>query len=120
MSFQAYLDFRTQFAEVLDQRYYPLEWLAQRVLNGTVKVWATDDAALMTEIKDYPTGASDIHVLLAAGNIESIVGELREEAEDWAKAHGCLAALIESREGWAKALKPFGYETHQTTVRKEL
>lgn len=120
MNFPAYLRFRPQFEAVLDPRYYSIEWLDRQVWEGAVQFWACDDAALLTEIKEYPTGAHDISVMIAAGNMESIVGTLREEAERWAREIGCVAALIESREGWRKALKPFGYEPHQLTVRKEL
>jgi hypothetical protein len=120
MNFDAYLHFRPQFAEVIDPRHYSMEWLDRQVWEGAVQLWTCDDAALITEIKEYPTGAKDIAVLIAAGNMEKIVGELREAAEEWAVEQGCCGVLIESREGWAKALKPFGYEPHQLTVRKDL
>lgn len=120
MSWAGYLEHRAAFGEILDERYYTLPWLDQQVLGGQCRVWACDDAALITEIKEYPTGARDIHVLAAAGNMSRIVGELRSEAEEWARSIGCIGVLVESREGWGKALKPYGYSTHQTVVRKEL
>ena len=120
MSWLDYLNFRDEIAGTLDQRYYTLEWLDKQILRGHAKLWCCDEAVLITEFREYPTGAKDIHVLVAAGDMGKIVGELREDAEKWAKAHGCVGSLIESRQGWAKALKPFGYEAHQLIVRKEL
>jgi hypothetical protein len=115
-----YLHFRHLFAEVMDQRYHTLDWLDQQVLGGKVQFWRSDNAAMITEIKDYPTGATDIHGLIAAGALEEIIGQLIPAAEQWARSIGCIAAHIESREGWARALRPSGYQTHQVIVRKEL
>lgn len=115
-----YCVFRSAFSEVMDQRYHTLEWLDDQVLSGRVQFWRTDNAAMITEIRDYPTGARDIHALIAAGDLAEIVEEITPAAEQWARSQGCIAAQVESREGWAKALKPSGYESHQLIVRKEL
>jgi hypothetical protein len=114
-----YCAFRPAFAEVMDERYHTLRWLDEQVLSGKVQFWRSDNAALLTELKDYPTGARDIHVVIAAGDKGEIIG-LAPQAEQFGRENGCIGATVESRIGWAKALKPFGYETHQLTVRKEL
>ncbi len=82
-------------------------------------MWATDDAAMLTELRRYPTGAVEIHGLVAAGDLDSIRDELIPKAENWAKRAGCIAAVIESRPGWAKAMKSAGYAVHQVAIRKE-
>jgi len=115
-----YCKFRGQFQEVMDERYHTLDWLDQEVLSGRVQFWRSDNAAMITEVRGYPTGARDIHGLIAAGNLEEIIGELIPTAEAWARDYGCIAAQIESREGWARAMRPHGYQTHQLIVRKEL
>jgi hypothetical protein len=33
---------------------------------------------------------------------------------------GCSTALVEGREGWAKALKPLGYGRWSVTLKKKL
>jgi hypothetical protein len=120
MDWAAYCEFRPAFAEVMDERYHTLEWLDEQILSGKVRFWRSANAAMITEIRDYPTGAKDIHGLIAAGALEEIVGKLIPEAEEWAKAQGCIAAQIESREGWARVLRSSGYQMHQIIVRKEL
>lgn len=115
-----YCSFRSAFAEVIDERYHTLAWLDEQVLGGKVQFWRSANAAMLTEIKGYPTGTLDIHVVIAAGDMVEIIGELAPLAEEYGREAGCLAATVESRLGWARALKPSGYEMHQCIVRKEL
>jgi hypothetical protein len=115
-----YLEFRPLFAEVMDERYHTLAWLDQQVLGNKVQFWRSDKAAMITELRDYPTGARDIHALIAAGDLQEIIEDITPRAEQWAKEQGCIAAQVESREGWVRALRPSGYQTHQIIVRKEL
>lgn len=115
-----YCEFRQAFREVMDERYHTLPWLDEQVLGGKVQFWRSDNAALLTEFKTYPTGAVDIHVVISAGDMAEVIGILRPAAEQYGRENGCIAATVESRQGWARALKPHGYESHQLTVRKEL
>ncbi len=104
----------------MDERYYTLEWLDAQILSGAVQFMASANAAIVVEIRDYPTGAKDVHGLIAAGDLGEIVNELIPLAEQWGREQDCVGAIIESRVGWAKALAPSGYEPHQLAVRKEL
>ena len=113
-----YTEWRDAFADVMDERYYTLDWLDIRLLNGDVMFWGSESAAIVAELRDYPTGAKDVHGLIAAGDLREIVEDLIPKAEAWGRANGCIAAVIESRPGWVKALP--GYELHQCHVRKEL
>jgi len=115
-----YWTFRDRFGEVIDERYHTLDWLDRQVLSGEFRFWRTANAAIITEMRDYPTGAKDIHGIIAAGDMGEIVHSLIPQAEEWGREQGCLAAIIESRAGWAKALAPFGYEAHQVAIRKGL
>lgn len=120
MSWADYCGWRTAFNEVIDDRYYSLKWLDEQVLSGKARLFCTENAAILVELKTYPTGAMDCHGIIAAGNLGDIVEWLIPEAEQWGREQGCVAALIESREGWSKVLKSSGYEPFQTTIRKEL
>ncbi len=115
-----YCEFRDAFAEVIDERYYSIEWLDQLVATGAAKFWRTEDAAIIAELREYPSGATDVHGLIAAGKLSDIIGALIPAAEQWGREKGCIAASIESREGWQKALKFYGYSPYQISVRKEL
>lgn len=123
-----YQRFRPLFAEALDRRLYTIAHLDRLVLSGHAQIWFGDDAAIVTEVRTYPTGARVIHGLVAAAApdappgraVAEIVEILIPRAEAWGREIGCILAIIESRPGWARALKPHGYEPHQQAVRKEL
>ena len=114
-----YQSFRDEFSKVIDERYFPLSWLDDRILSGRAMFLSSDHAALIVELRQYPGGALDAHVLIAAGDKGEITGELTTQAEAWARDNGCTAAVVESREGWKRALAPLGYEPHQLVLRKE-
>jgi len=115
-----YLEFRPDFAKVIDTRFYTIEWLDAQIFAGLANLWASDDAAIVAELKRYPAGGLELHGLVAAGNKETIIETLIPAAETWGKERGCIVASIASRSGWQRALKASGYELHQTVVRKEL
>lgn len=113
-----YERFRPLFAEALDGRLYNIGYLDSLVLSMRAQCWFTDNAAIVTELKEYPTGARVIHGLVAAGDLGEIVNVLIPRAEEWGRSLGCVLAIIESRPGWGRALKD--YEPFQTAIAKEL
>lgn len=115
-----YLSFRDRFAEALDPRLYSLEYLDWLVVNGHGKFWSCGTAAIIAEIKTYPTGAKAVSGLIAAGDLNDIATVLIPLAEQWGRENGCIFGMIESRPGWAKRMKPHGYEVFQTSLIKEL
>ncbi len=115
-----YLKWRDEFAKVIDPTYYTIQWLDGEVATGRATLFCNTDAAILFEIKRYPTGAKDIHGLLAAGKLDAIVNTLIPAACEAGRLAGCVGALVESREGWAKVLRTQGFKPHQTSVRKAL
>ena len=113
-----YQRFRNELAGILDTRFYTIEWLDCQVANFAIRYLATDDAIILFKFERYPTGWLELQGEAAAGNLASIKDILIPQAEVMARALGCGSAQIESREGWAKALKSSGYELHQTTIKK--
>ena len=115
-----YARFRPLFAEALDPRLYTIEHLDALLLAGRAQIWFGEAAAIVTEVRTYPTGANVIHGLVAAGDLEEIVEVLIPKAEAWGRSIGCGLAIIDSRPGWARALRARGYAPHQVAVRKTL
>ncbi len=113
-----YIKFRGAIAGVLDQALYPVAWLDARVATGDVDVMATDTSCILTEFKQYPSGAWEIHGVVAVGDVNEIAGVLIPKAEQYGRDRGCVIASIASRRGWAKVLPD--YEVHQVELRKEL
>lgn len=114
-----YEHWREQLGSALDPRFYTLAHLDGMIVAGSAKVIATEAAAIVIEPKIYPTGAVVVNGLVAAGDLEEIK-KLIAVAEQIGRDAGCIGAVIESREGWAKALKPIGYEVFQVSLFKEL
>ena len=112
-----YLKFRDGFAQLLDERFYPLGWLDQQVFSGALKLWTNEDAAIIAELKAYPGGAVEVHGMAATGDLDAI-RRLIPLAEQWGASNGAILATIASRPGWASALKD--YQMHQVVIRKEL
>jgi N-acyl-L-homoserine lactone synthetase len=115
-----YLEFRDRFAEVTEPAYFPFDWLDEQMFHGHVRLFRTDNSAIIVELRRFPGGALDVHGLVAVGDQKEIVDELIPRAEEWAKERGCTAAVIQSRPGWQRVMKSSGYDLHQVTVRKEL
>ena len=117
--YSAYLRHRDEVKSLLDERFYPLPWVDQRVWMGAIRLMADDKAIIGFEVKQYPGGARELHGMFACGEMESIMG-LIDRAIDYAHALDCDVATIESRLGWAKVLKSRGFVPNQLKIMKEL
>ncbi len=116
----AYQVWRPAFEEALDARYYPITWLDYVVMEGRASLIATNDAAVIVEVRYFPTGAKDLHVICGAGDLDELRGEILRLMLKMASDNGCLAVAVESREGWARALRDKGFSIYKTILRREL
>ena len=114
-----YLHWRAAFAAAMDRRLHTPEWLDARILAGSAQFWRSDNSAAVTEIRTYPTGAYEVHGLVAAGDVVEVRDRIIPQVEAWGRAIGALGIVVESRPGWARALRPAGFTPHQLAVRKE-
>lgn len=112
----AYEPFRDQFTSLAPDKYPP-EYIDGCVMIGSWRCWGTDQAAILTEVREYPSGLKELHGLAAAGDVSAIL-ELIEVAEAWGRQRGCAIAAIESRPAWQKLLP--GYEPEQVRIVKGL
>lgn len=116
-SWHDYLIFRERFQEVMDPRFYTIEWLDRKIHNEEFRLWANEGAAIVAKIKEYPAGGKAVHGMIAAGELDDII-KLIPMAEDWGRSLGCVTAEISSREGWSRILPD--YSVHQVEIVKEL
>lgn len=120
MSWQErYREFRDRFKQGLDPRFYNIEYLDWLLFSGRAAIWFSDNAAIVAEIKAFPTGAKAVVGFIAAGDKGEIAG-LIPLAEDWGRANGCQFGMIDSREGWSRAMRHDGYALYKTAILKEL
>ena len=80
--------------------------------------WFHPEAAIVTEIKVWPTGFREVVGWLAGGSLDGVV-TLIPQIETWARGIGCDRAQINGRYGWKRRL-PAGYRPHGTTFVKDL
>lgn len=110
---------RDAIAALLDPRCYTIEWLDGQIERGDMIVFGNDTAAIVVAVKQYPAGATELHGMVAAGELASIL-VLIGQAERWAKDRNITFACIASRAGWSKVLMQHGYSVYQTVLRKDL
>lgn len=113
-----YARWRDRLAEGIDARFYPVEYCDWLVETGQARCMATENAAVVFELKLFPSGMRAVHGLVAAGSLKDIKNKLIPAAEQWGRANGAEVGMIESREGWARVLPD--YAVFQTTLVKEL
>jgi hypothetical protein len=119
MRWEEYQRFRPAFAKAMDPRLHRIEYLDSLVFSGRARFWASDQAAIVAQLEQYPSGVWVVEGVIAAGELAA-VKKLIPCAEEWGRRHGATFAKIESREGWAKALHADGYVPFQLAVMKEL
>jgi len=116
---QEYVARKDAIEPLLDQRCHNIEWLDVQIVNGDARVFASPDGLVVVTVKQYPAGATELHGLVAAGELDAIL-PLIDQAEDWARQMGVTFACISSRPGWVRVLKNRGYSIYQTDLRKDL
>lgn len=110
---------RDAIAALLDPRCYTIEWLDAQIERGDMIVFGNDAAAIVIAVKQYPAGATELHGMVAAGKLHSIL-DLINQAEVWGRLNNITFACIASRPGWSKVLMRRGYSVYQTVLRKDL
>lgn len=116
----SYLDWREEFAKALDTRFYTIEFLDSLIASGDVKAIYGEKAAIVIEIKAFPSGAKVVSGVVEAGDPDEAELSLIPQAEAFGKSLGCQYGMIESRPAWARKMKKHGYEHFQTAIVKEL
>ena len=116
----SYQRWRPEFALAMDPRFFTVLQVDALLTQHQAGFWYSENAAVVAQVRDYPGGERVIHGMVAAGKLEEIVGQLIPTVEEWAAGIGCTSAVIESREGWARSLKPSGYGPHQVAVIKDI
>lgn len=110
---------RPEIAKAINPDFYSIEGIELAIAEGRSQLWMEPESCVITEIVNY-AGGPVCQCLWAAGDLSEIIDRMPGRIEPWAKSQGCIAMLVESRAGWAKALKPIGYEPFSVTVRKAL
>ncbi len=119
MMLQAFARHEDEIAGMVDERFYPMEWVRRSVVTGVIQTLYNERAIVGFEFRSYPGGAKELHGMFAAGPLEDVL-LLIDETERLAREMGMDVFTIASRAGWTRILKGRGFEPFQTVIVKEL
>ncbi len=105
--------------------WWTIDALEDLISDGRAVVWVLASngvpiAGVVTTICDWD-GRKVAEIIITGG--EGILEHAPEhfgQIDIWAKAHGASEIVMRGRRGWARALKPHGYEEIAVTMRKAL
>lgn len=112
-----YAAWRERLGEANDPALYPLayqDWLATE--GG--QFWDCGEAAMITQVVEYPSGAKALKVFASAGDMTAMLAAMKPRIEAFARIQKCTLCMIEGRDGWRR--KHPDYRHHQTILIKEL
>ena len=115
-----YEHWRGRLAEANDPLFWPITAFDEMLVEGLAQLWATDKAALITKINEYPGGAVAVEVLAAAGEGDELRGPIAEAVEAGGRSIGATHIRIEGRRGWGRTLKASGWKIHQEILLKDI
>ena len=121
MQWLDYLPWRERFEEVIDEPpvLYTIQWLDALITASWCRFWTDGEAALVTQLVSYPSGALTVQAVIAAGDLRRII-DLAPLAEAWGRENGAIGAEVESRLAWGRALRSSGYAPMQLKLWKDL
>jgi hypothetical protein len=86
--------------------------------SGHMQLWATKNAAAVTEILKYARKKT-LNVFLAAGDMDEIVQNI-DGIADWGRLQGCDSLTINGRSGWTRVLGRHGFKPVAVTLERDL
>lgn len=111
--------FRDLFATAMEDGFWTIEDLEQRIAHRRAFFFPGRDAAMVAQIEGYPGGERVFQVLWAVGDVPELVG-MAPGVEAMGRMMGCSGMLIEGRPAWARVLRDHGYDLWSVTLYKRL
>lgn len=88
---------------------------------GAGTLWHTDKSVIFLRVEQYENGERTLWAAPAAGDLQEILEQGTADVEQLARDNGCTQVLIQAgRDGWERALEPYGYAPVAIILRKVL
>ena len=84
---------------------HTIDDVLETVQRGDAQFWHYPDAAVVTEIMDYPQKRV-LRYWLAGGNLKTLL-KVEPSIRHWSQLWGCVGIEIIGRKGWHRVLKGF-------------
>ena len=98
----------------MDGNAYTSQDDLNRLINGKMQLWISwskkkekVEAAIVTEIVDYPQKRACRYFLAGGDNMKSWFKKIKNEIEQWAKLNKCHRIELVGRKGWSRWLKDY-------------
>jgi hypothetical protein len=96
-----------------------------RCLDRSAQLWLIRDhdqvsGAAVTEIYPTPKGLTCAVPVVGAVSLNDALVPVFEEIERWARAEGCVRLEGFGRQGWVRALKPYGWRPLSVVIEKDI
>lgn len=101
-------DWRTFIEPSLFQGTHLIDDVDAAVRAGEMQLWATETAAAITEIVEYPRKKA-LHMPFCGGELGELVNVIVPACEAWGKAQGCDWFTGCGRAGWDRVMGAHGY-----------
>lgn len=84
------------------------------IAAGSMQLWETDTAAIVTQLQVYPQGKA-VCFFLAAGDLRQLQ-RMMPPLEEWGRQQGCTGAFMIGRAGWARSFLTKDMDWRQTAI----
>ena len=98
----------------IDGYAYTAQDVLNSLINGKMQLWISwsrkkkkVEAAIVTEIVDYPQKRACRYFLAGGDNMKSWFKKIKNEIEQWAKLNKCHRIELVGRKGWSRWLKDY-------------
>jgi hypothetical protein len=96
-----------------------------RCLDRSAQLWLIRDhdqvsGAAITEVYDTIKGLTCAVPVVAAVSMEEAIVPVLDAIERWARAEGCVRLEGFGRQGWVRALKPYGWRPLSVVIEKDI
>jgi len=110
----------------IDGYAYTAQDVLNSLINGKMQLWISwsrkkkkVEAAIVTEIVDYPQKRACRYFLAGGDNMKSWFKKMKNEIEQWAKLNKCHRIELVGRKGWSRWLKDY-MPKHIVLVKENL
>jgi hypothetical protein len=108
----------------VENAYDSADYVYERLKDRTSQLWTAQvdgeiEAICVTRLEVYEKGKT-CGIWICTGTGRTEWQHHMPTIEAWARANGCIAMRHMARPGWARVLKPMGYEMTHVILEKDL
>ena len=88
------------------------------IQNNNATFWPLEKSVIVTEFVQWPR-FKQLHYWLVGGDLQELLS-VEPGITEWGRSQGCTRFSAAGRMGWARVMKPLGYQPLCITVFKDI